>query len=133
MAHFDSKVLVVEDNEENREIYSTILRHYGYDVTEATNGEDALRLARELRPAVILLDISIPRVDGWRVTERLKNDERTRDIVVIALTAHALPDDRERAREVGCDSYLAKPVRPDRVAEEVRRYGRISEDASSSE
>lgn len=131
MAHTDTKVLVVEDNDENREIYSTILRHHGYDVAEATNGEDALRLARELRPSVILLDISIPRVDGWRVTERLKSDERTRDVVVIALTAHALPDDRERAREVGCDSYLSKPVRPDRVAEEVRKYGRTSEDASS--
>lgn len=116
------RILLVEDNDDNREIYATILRHHGYDVTEATDGEEALSLARELRPPVILLDISIPGVDGWQVADRLKRDEETRGAAIIAITAHALPEDRERADDLGCESYLSKPVRPGRVLEEVRKY-----------
>lgn len=114
-------VLLVEDNADNREIYAAILGHDGYRVLEVGDGREALRVAREEQPGLILLDISIPVIDGWEVAERLKADEETRAIPLVALTAHALPEDRMRARDLGCSAYLAKPVRPRRVLEEVRR------------
>lgn len=114
-------VLLVEDNEDNRIVYSTILQHYGYRVLEAANGKDGLRLARDERPDLILMDISIPLIDGWRATEMLKKDAETADIPVVALTAHALASDRLRAFEIGCDGYLAKPCEPRAVLEEVAR------------
>ena len=102
-------VLLVEDNEDNRIVYSTILRHFGYDVIEALNGEEGISKARSEQPDLILMDISIPIIDGWEATQVLKHDPATRDIPIIALTAHALASDREKAMEVGCDGYLAKP------------------------
>lgn len=115
-------VLLVEDNLDNRTIYSTILRHHGFQVTDAVSGEEALERAAEDRPDVILLDISIPGLDGWSVASRLKQERGTRDIPIIAVTAHALAEHEERAREVGFDGYLAKPVSPLRVLEEVQRF-----------
>lgn len=114
-------VLLVEDNEDNRTIYTTILRHVGIDVIEAANGEDGIRLARERRPAVILMDVAMPGIDGWEATRRLKADLDTAHIPVIALTAHAMAEDRQRAAEAGCEGYLAKPIEPRRVVEEVRK------------
>lgn len=93
----------------------------GYAVAEAIDGADAIRQARENRPALILMDISIPVVDGWEATRILKRDEQTRRIPIIALTAHAMAADRARADEIGCDGYLAKPVEPRRVVEEAVR------------
>ncbi len=115
-------VLLVEDNVDNRTIYRTILEFGGYTLIEAVDGEAALRQAREGRPDLILMDISIPLVDGWEVTRTLKADPLTSGIPVIALTAHALAEDRRRAEEVGCDGYLAKPVEPRRVMQEVERF-----------
>jgi CheY-like chemotaxis protein len=83
-------VLLVEDNEDNRIVYSTILRHFGYTVTEALNGEEGISKARAERPDLILMDISIPIIDGWEATQVLKHDPATNDIPIIALTAHAL-------------------------------------------
>ena len=114
-------VLLVEDNADNRTIYRTMLEFAGYGVTEAVDGGDAIRQAREGLPALILMDISIPEVDGWEATRILKSDERTRHIPIVALTAHALPADRLKAEEMGCDGYLAKPVEPRTVVEEVDR------------
>ncbi|HEX8393175.1 MAG TPA: response regulator [Longimicrobium sp.] len=114
-------VLLVEDNEDNRTIYTTILRHVGIDVIEAGNGEDGIRLARERNPAVILMDVAMPGIDGWEATRRLKADVDTAHIPVIALTAHAMAEDRQRAVEAGCEGYLAKPIEPRRVVEEVRK------------
>lgn len=114
-------VLLVEDNEDNRTIYTTILRHVGIDVIEAANGEDGIRMARERRPAVILMDVAMPGIDGWEATRRLKADMDTAHIPVIALTAHAMAEDRQRAAEAGCEGYLAKPIEPRRVVEEVRK------------
>lgn len=79
-------------------------------------------MARELLPDLILMDISIPKIDGWEATRLLKGDDVTRHIPIIALTAHALPKDRERAVEVGCDGYLSKPVAPTEVVKEIERY-----------
>jgi two-component system, cell cycle response regulator DivK len=114
-------VLIVEDNEDNRIVYSTILRHFGFQVAEAHDGEQGLAMARDGHPDLILMDISIPLVDGWELTQSLKRDPATRAIPVVALTAHAMPGDRERAIEVGCDGYLAKPCEPRAVLAEVRR------------
>lgn len=117
----DKTVLLVEDNEDNRIVYATVLEHYGYRVLEARDGEEGVRVARTEHPDIVLMDISIPVIDGWRATTILKGDPRTNRIPVIALTAHALPEDREKSRSVGCDGYLAKPCEPSRVLAEVRR------------
>ena len=116
------RILLVEDHEDNRNIYRTILEHYGYQVVIAMDGQSGLRLAREEQPDLILMDLSIPVVDGWEATRLLKQDSVTRVIPVIALSAHALEEDRARAREAGCDGYLAKPVEPRRVLAEVARF-----------
>lgn len=115
-------VLLVEDNVDNLAIYGTMLRHVGYEVLEATDGETALKLARERQPGVILMDVSIPLVDGWEATRRLKADSATAHIPVIALTAHALTADRAKAAAVGCAKYIAKPAEPRLVADVVAQY-----------
>ncbi len=117
-----STVLLVEDNLDNRVIYRTILEHVGYHVIEAVDGEEALAKARAENPALILMDISIPKIDGYKVTRILKSEEVTSKIPIIALTAHVLPSEEQQARQAGCDCYLAKPVEPQRVVEEVRRF-----------
>ena len=115
-------VLLVEDNEDNLIVYRTILDHVGYRVIEARDGEEGVARARADRPDLILMDVSLPKMDGWEATRRIKADEATREIPIIAVTAHALDDDREKATQVGCDGYLAKPVAPRRVVEEVERF-----------
>ncbi len=115
------KVLIVEDNEDNRIVYSTMLRHFGFTVDEAENGAEGILKARTGLPDLILMDIAIPLVDGWEAVQRLKKDPATATIPIVALTAHAMPADRERAIQVGCDGYLAKPCEPRAVVEEVRR------------
>lgn len=114
-------ILLVEDNEDNRSIYRTVLEHFGYGVLEASDGEEGVRIARESVPDLILMDISIPLLDGWEATKLLKAEEGTSEIPIIALTAHALATDRAKAKEVGCDGYLAKPVEPRKVLDEVQR------------
>lgn len=114
-------VLLVEDNEDNLIIYSTILQFGGYRVVEAHDGRAALASARSARPDLILMDVSIPYVDGLEVTRRLKADPGTRRIPIIALTAHALPADRDRAYEAGCDGYISKPAEPRFILDMVRR------------
>ena len=116
------RILLVEDHEDNRNIYRTILEHYGYQVVIAMDGQSGIRLAREEQPDLILMDLSIPVVDGWEATRQLKGDAATRAIPVIALSAHALEEDRLRARQAGCDGYLAKPVEPKKVLAEVARF-----------
>lgn len=115
-------LLLVEDNEDNRIIYCTVLRHLGYIVLEAQDGVQAVELARSAQPDLILMDISIPRMDGWEATRVLRGDPRTSAIPIIALTAHALADDRARASQVGFTSYLAKPIEPRVVVAEIRRW-----------
>ena len=114
-------ILIVEDNEDNRIVYSTMLRHFGFAVDEAENGAEGILKARTKLPDLILMDIAIPLVDGWEAVQRLKRDPATAGIPIVALTAHAMPADREKAIQVGCDGYLAKPCEPRAVVEEVRR------------
>lgn len=114
-------VLLVEDNDDNLRIYSTILSFSGYRVLEATDGEAGLASARDNHPDLILMDVSIPKIDGWEVTRLLKADPQTSTIPVVALTAHALASDRERANAIGFDGYIAKPAEPRLVLAEVER------------
>lgn len=114
-------ILLVEDNSDNRVIYSRALEYFGYTVLEALDGEEAIRIARASLPDLILMDISIPRVNGWDVTKILLGDESTKHIPIVALTAHALPSDRARGAELGFARYLTKPIEPRRVIEEIQR------------
>ena len=123
MAESNGKtILLVEDNPHNRKIFSGMLAHHGFRVREAETGEIALSLVAEEQPDLILMDLSIPGIDGWECTRRLKADAKTRPIPIIALTAHAMRGDEERARAAGCDGYLSKPISPKKVVEEVRAF-----------
>lgn len=115
-------ILLVEDNADNRLIYRTVLEHVGYSVLEAADGERALHLAREERPDLILMDVSIPKIDGYTATRELKADPATAHIPIIALTAHALAEDEQRARDAGCDGYIAKPAEPKAVLRHVQEH-----------
>src|SRR5689334_18579024 len=115
-------ILLVDDNPDSRDIYRTILEYHGFGVVLAGDGVQALRLARERLPCLILMDISMPMIDGLEATRTLKADARTAAIPVVALTAHAHSEDRDAAFDAGYDAYLAKPVEPLRVVEEVRRW-----------
>ena len=115
-------VLIVEDNEDNRLIYSQYLAHGGFRVLEATNGAEGVDVARRERPDIVLMDISMPVMDGLTATRALKADEELRSIPVIALTAHAMATDEVMAREAGCDGYISKPVMPKDVRAEVERW-----------
>ena len=113
-------VLLVDDNIHNQKIFETVLRHSGFAVRQAGNGEEALREARTHHPDLILMDLSIPVIDGWECTRQLKADETTRSIIILALTAHAMHGDEERALAAGCDGYLSKPISPRKLVEEVK-------------
>src|SRR5215210_6513835 len=104
------KLLLVEDNAENRDGLSRHLRRRGYEVLVAVDGRQGVEVARAERPDLILMDMSLPVLDGWEATRLLKADADTRAIPVIALTAHAMAGDREKALEAGCDEYDTKPV-----------------------
>jgi CheY-like chemotaxis protein len=105
-----SKVLLVEDNEMNRDMLSRRLERKGFDVVYAQDGSVAVDLAGSEKPTLILMDMSLPVMDGWEATRRIKADPQTKDIPVIALTAHAMAGDREKAMEAGCEDYDTKPV-----------------------
>lgn len=115
-------ILIVEDNEDNRLIYSQYLTHGGFRVVEATNGAEGIEAARRERPDIILMDISMPVMDGLTATRLLKADPDLLKIPVVALTAHAMASDEEMAREAGCDGYISKPVMPRDVRAEVERW-----------
>jgi CheY-like chemotaxis protein len=115
-------VLLIEDNEDNLIIYSTILAHAGYRVLEARDGIAGIDTAKREHPDLILMDVSIPFIDGWEATRTLKRDSATSRIPIIALTAHALASDQKKATEVGCDGYISKPAEPRVVLAAVRRH-----------
>jgi two-component system, cell cycle response regulator DivK len=113
------KILLVEDNEMNRDMLSRRLQRRGYTVVNAEDGEKGLLLARSEAPDLILMDISLPAMDGWEVTRLLKANQSTRHIPIIALTAHAMVSDREKAIVAGCDDYDTKPVDFGRLSEKI--------------
>jgi len=114
-------VLVVDDVEHGREIFAEYLEFRGFRVATAADGLEALDKAFELLPDIILMDLSLPGLDGWEATRRLKGDERTKSIPVIALTAHALASAHDKAMAAGCDSVVTKPCPPRDLEAEVRR------------
>lgn len=114
-------VLVVEDYQDAREMYAAYLQFSGYRVAEATNGLEAIEKTHELMPDIILMDLALPKMDGWEATRRLKLDERTRHIPIVALTGHALAGHAEGARQAGCDSFVTKPCLPDALVAEIQR------------
>ena len=109
------KILLVEDNDMNRDMLSRRLSRRGYTVVTAVDGRAALDLVASAEPHLVLMDMSLPVIDGWEATRRLKADAHTRMIPVIALTAHAMAEDRERALAAGCDDFDTKPVDIDRL------------------
>jgi CheY-like chemotaxis protein len=114
-------ILVVDDYEDAREMYAEYLRFCGFRVAEARNGNEALEQAFSLMPDLILMDLSLPGMDGWEATRQLKADPRTARIPVVALTGHALAGASEGAKKAGCDSFVTKPCLPDDLVVEVRR------------
>jgi CheY-like chemotaxis protein len=114
-------VLIVDDVQDNRTIYVLFLKFSGFRIAEAENGEDALRKATALLPDVIVMDLSLPVMDGWEATRRLKRDPRTKKIPVVALTGHALPEHARAAREAGCDLVITKPCLPDQLIDALRQ------------
>lgn len=115
-----AKILLVEDNEMNRDMLSRRLARRGYEVTIALDGESGLALAASEAPDLILMDMSLPLLDGWEATRRLKASPATRNVPIIALTAHAMSSDRDKALEAGCDDYDTKPVELPRLLEKIQ-------------
>jgi two-component system, cell cycle response regulator DivK len=114
-----TKVLLVEDNEMNRDMLSRRLTRRGFQVVCAVDGQQGVDLARSENPDIILMDMSLPVMDGWEATRRIKSDCNTRNVLVIGLTSHAMSGDREKAIEAGCDDYDTKPVDLDRLLEKI--------------
>jgi len=115
-------VLVVDDVPDNRELYEQFLEYRGFTVALASDGVQAIERARKLLPSIIVMDLSLPQLDGWETTRILKSDPRTKAIPVIALTGHALDESKDKAEEAGCDGYLTKPCLPEALVEEVQRF-----------
>ena len=124
-------VLVVEDYQDAREMYAAYLQFSGYRVAEATNGLEAIDRATELLPDIILMDLALPKMDGWEATRRLKLDEKTRHIPIVALTGHALAGHAEGARQAGCDAFVTKPCLPDALVAEIKRMLALRDQTSA--
>ena len=116
------KILLVEDNEMNMDMLSRRLSRKGFEIITATDGAQGVAMAQSERPDLILMDMSLPVIDGWEATRRIKADPETQVIPVIALTAHAMAGDREKALEAGCDDYDSKPVDFDRLLGKIGEF-----------
>jgi CheY-like chemotaxis protein len=116
------KVLLIEDNEQNRYLATFLLERHGYEVVPASDGPAGIELAKTVKPALILLDIQLPLMDGYAVARRLRSDPSLRDIPIIAVTSYAMVGDREKALAAGCNGYLEKPINPDTFVTEFERF-----------
>lgn len=121
MTERDPLILIVDDFQDNREMYAMYLSYTGFRVAEAANGYEALEQAAALKPDLIVMDLSLPGLDGWEATRRLKADPSTMHIPVIALTSHALEGFSEGARAAGCDAFVTKPCLPEQLVGEIRK------------
>ncbi len=116
------KILLVEDNEMNRDMLSRRLKRRGYEVSIAVNGVEGVEMATSTTPDLILMDMSLPVMDGWEATRNIKADPTTQSIPVIALTAHAMSGDREKALQAGCDDYDTKPIELSRLLTKIKIF-----------
>lgn len=116
------KILLVEDNEMNRDMLSRRLKRKGHEVVIAVDGEQGVNMALSEQPDIILMDMSLPVLDGWQATQEIKTNQETQNIPVIALTAHALAGDREKSIQAGCDEYETKPVDFPRLLEKIESF-----------
>ena len=116
------KILLVEDNEMNRDMLSRRLKRRGYEVSIAVNGAEGVAMANSNPPDLILMDMSLPVMDGWEATKNIKADPNTQSIPVIALTAHAMSGDREKALQAGCDDYDTKPIELARLLTKIETF-----------
>jgi CheY-like chemotaxis protein len=114
-------ILLVEDNEMNRDMLSRRLQRHGFKILVAETGEEGLALTAARQPDLILMDISLPGLDGWDITRRIKADSALRAIPIVALTAHVMPGDRQKSLEAGCDEYETKPVDLNRLLGKIER------------
>jgi two-component system, cell cycle response regulator DivK len=117
-----NRILVVEDNERNLKLVRDVLQYAGYDVIAASSGEQGVALAKERVPDLVLMDLQLPIMDGTEALRLLRNDPLTREIPVVAVTAFAMKDDRERALDAGFDSYIEKPISVRTLPDQVRRF-----------
>ena len=115
-------ILIVEDDADNLELVHILLDQAGFEVLSAMDGQRGLDLVHEKHPALVLLDLTIPEIDGWHLAHRLKADPLTQSIKLVALTAHTLPGDRKKALESGCDGYITKPLDVRNFADQIRSY-----------
>ncbi|MBL4618572.1 MAG: response regulator [Alphaproteobacteria bacterium] len=122
MSALPKTVLIVEDNELNMKLFHDLLEAHGYNVLQARTGPEALALADEHRPDLILMDIQLPEISGLEVTQKIKNNKELANIPVIAVTAFAMKGDEERIRQGGCEDYIAKPISVVSFLEKVKRY-----------
>jgi two-component system cell cycle response regulator DivK len=118
----NKRILVIEDQEDNRIILRRLLSNAGYELIEAVNGEDGVALALSMRPDLILMDIQLPVMDGYEATRRIKSSAELKSTPVIAVTSYALSGDEAKARAAGCDAYIAKPFSPRQLLAKVREY-----------
>ena len=114
-------ILLIEDHRDTRDVYGTMLRHSGYRVLEAKDGGEGVRLAREQKPDLVVMDLRLPFMDGWQATELLKEHEATAQIPVLVVTTHMYKFDRDHAQELGCDGFLTKPCPPAVLVNEIER------------
>jgi CheY-like chemotaxis protein len=115
------KILVVEDVDVNRDLVVQLLED-DYEVIEAVNGEEAIKVAVESRPDLILMDLSLPVIDGWEATRQIKSNDTLKSVPIIALTAHAMKGDEEKAKTAGCDDYMAKPIDENELFAKLAKY-----------
>jgi two-component system cell cycle response regulator DivK len=116
------KLLIVEDNQDNRELAIKVLKNKGYEIVEAVDGEEAIEKAISEKPDLILLDISLPKLDGYEVAKRLKSMEEFREIPIVAFTAHAMKGDREKVIVVGFEGYISKPINVREFPDQIKAY-----------
>jgi CheY-like chemotaxis protein len=121
-----ARILIIEDNEQNLYMETFLLEKHGYEVVGARDGREGLELAGRIEPALIVLDIQLPVMDGHEVARRLKQRFETRDIPIVAVTSYAMPKDREKILANGCEGYMEKPINPETFVSELERYLPIS-------
>lgn len=116
------KTLVIEDNENNMYLISFLLKNNGHDVYQAYDGKEGVELAKTVEPDLILLDIQLPKMNGYEVAAALRKDEKLETVPIVAITSYAMPGDQEKALSAGCTGYIKKPINPDTFLEEIESY-----------